>query len=59
MGIIAKIDRCTSRVRRTHIILLIVLMQDFFVWRDLRVMEECHWYGWFIGEFTRVSQSVC
>jgi len=23
-------------------------IEDFFVWRDLRVMDECHWYGWFI-----------
>lgn len=20
-------------------------IEDFFVWRDERVMEECHWYG--------------
>jgi len=23
-------------------------LEDFLAWRDLRVMEECHWYGWFI-----------
>ncbi|KAL7527898.1 hypothetical protein ACHAXR_005050 [Thalassiosira sp. AJA248-18] len=23
-------------------------MEDFLEWRDERVMEECHWYGWFI-----------
>jgi len=23
-------------------------IEDFFAWRDWRVMEECHWYGWFI-----------
>lgn len=23
-------------------------LEDFLVWRDLRVMDEVHWYGWFI-----------
>ena len=23
-------------------------LEDFLAWRDLRVMEEVHWYGWFI-----------
>jgi len=23
-------------------------LEDFLVWRDLRVMDEAHWYGWFI-----------
>eukprot|EP00594_Rhizosolenia_setigera_P020044 CAMPEP_0178980672 /NCGR_PEP_ID=MMETSP0789-20121207/26630_1 /TAXON_ID=3005 /ORGANISM="Rhizosolenia setigera, Strain CCMP 1694" /LENGTH=180 /DNA_ID=CAMNT_0020671119 /DNA_START=501 /DNA_END=1040 /DNA_ORIENTATION=- len=23
-------------------------IDDWLVWRDLRVMEEIHWYGWFI-----------
>ena len=23
-------------------------VEDFFAWRDLRVMDEIHWYGWFI-----------
>lgn len=23
-------------------------MEDFLAWRDLRVMDEVHWYGWFI-----------
>jgi len=22
--------------------------EDFLVWRDLRALEEAHWYGWFI-----------
>lgn len=25
--------------------ILLIMMQDFFAWRDLRVMEEYHWYG--------------
>ena len=23
-------------------------MEDFLAWRDERVLEECHWYSWFI-----------
>jgi len=23
-------------------------IEDFYAWRDLRVMSEIHWYGWFI-----------
>lgn len=23
-------------------------IEDFLDWRDLRVLEECSWYGWFI-----------
>jgi len=23
-------------------------LEDFLVWRDLRVIDEIHWYGWFI-----------
>lgn len=23
-------------------------MEDFVAWRDLRVLDEIHWYGWFI-----------
>lgn len=23
-------------------------LEDFLAWRDLRVMDEIHWYGWFI-----------
>ncbi|GFH45776.1 hypothetical protein CTEN210_02250 [Chaetoceros tenuissimus] len=23
-------------------------MEDFLAWRDLRVLDEVHWYGWFI-----------
>ena len=23
-------------------------LEDFLEWRDLRVIEEVHWYGWFI-----------
>ena len=23
-------------------------IEDFYAWRDLRVMDEIHWYGWFI-----------
>mmetsp|Transcript_35051 Transcript_35051/g.73945 ORF Transcript_35051/g.73945 Transcript_35051/m.73945 type:complete len:524 (+) Transcript_35051:2-1573(+) len=23
-------------------------IEDFFEWRDERVLEECYWYGWFI-----------
>mmetsp|Transcript_11485 Transcript_11485/g.26243 ORF Transcript_11485/g.26243 Transcript_11485/m.26243 type:complete len:539 (+) Transcript_11485:74-1690(+) len=23
-------------------------VEDFYAWRDLRVMDEIHWYGWFI-----------
>ncbi len=23
-------------------------LDDFLAWRDLRVMDEIHWYGWFI-----------
>jgi len=23
-------------------------IEDFLEWRDERVLEECHWYGWFI-----------
>jgi hypothetical protein len=23
-------------------------IEDFLAWRDLRVMDEAHWYGWFI-----------
>ena len=23
-------------------------IEDFLEWRDLRVLDEAHWYGWFI-----------
>ena len=28
-------------------------LEDFYVWRDERVMEECLWYGWFIDYVSR------
>ena len=30
------------------------LMEDYFAWRDLRVMEEVHFYGWFIDYWMEV-----
>ena len=27
------------------------------MWRDLRVIEECYWYGWFIDYWVSSSQS--
>ena len=26
-------------------------VEDFMEWRDLRVLEEIHWYGWFIDYY--------
>lgn len=26
-------------------------IEDFYVWRDERVMDEIHWYGWFIDYY--------
>lgn len=26
-------------------------LEDFLAWRDLRVMDEIHWYGWFIDYY--------
>ncbi|KAL7544139.1 hypothetical protein ACHAWF_007522 [Thalassiosira exigua] len=26
-------------------------IEDFLIWRDMRVVEECHWYGWFIDYY--------
>jgi len=23
-------------------------LEDFYAWRDVRVLDECNWYGWFI-----------
>ena len=33
------------------------LMEDYFAWRDLRVMEEVHFYGWFIDYWMEVRYS--
>ncbi len=30
-------------------------LDDFFAWRDLRVMDEVRWYGWFIDYWMEVS----
>ena len=26
-------------------------LEDFLVWRDDRVLDEIHWYGWFIDYY--------
>jgi len=26
-------------------------IEDFYAWRDLRVLDEIHWYGWFIDYY--------
>ena len=26
-------------------------LEDFLVWRDERVLDEIHWYGWFIDYY--------
>jgi hypothetical protein len=26
-------------------------LEDFEAWRDLRVLDEIHWYGWFIDYY--------
>ena len=33
-------------------------LEDFRIWRDERVMDEVHWYGWFIDYWMEVSTSI-
>ena len=33
-------------------------LDDFLEWRDLRVMDEIHWYGWFIDYYMEGGESM-
>ena len=33
-------------------------MEDFLAWRDERVMDEVHWYGWFIDYYMEGGESM-
>lgn len=33
-------------------------LEDFLGWRDLRVMDEIHWYGWFIDYYMEEGKHV-
>ena len=33
-------------------------LDDFLEWRDLRVMDEIYWYGWFIDYYMEGGESM-
>ena len=34
-------------------------LDDFLEWRDLRVLDEIHWYGWFIDYWMEGGKRMC